>query len=96
MFADAFESMIYVTTNEGETFNSYAIPADPRTLKVHPTLSRWILGYDVVEVKCAVIIWMFVKTVITMMITLQPHIINSLADINIQADIHQPSKDQIL
>ena len=56
MFADAYAPMIYVTTNEGETFNVYTIPADPRTLKVHPTLARWILGHDVLQVNSAVII----------------------------------------
>ena len=51
IFADAFDRMIYVTTDEGETFSWYTIPADPRTLKVHPTLALWILGYDALQVR---------------------------------------------
>ena len=44
MFADTSKSAIYITTDEGETFRSYDIPVDPRTLKIHPTMTGWILG----------------------------------------------------
>ena len=44
MFADTSRSTIYVTTDEGDTFRSYSIPVDPRTLKIHPTMPGWILG----------------------------------------------------
>ena len=46
MFADTSRSMIYVTTDEGETFRSYSIPVNPRTLKIHPSMPGWILGHD--------------------------------------------------
>ena len=52
MFADARSSKIYVTTNEGDTFRSYSIPVDPRTLKVHPTMTGWILGHGHYQVLC--------------------------------------------
>ena len=48
--------MIYVTTDKGETFRSYNIPVDPRTLKVHPTMPGWILGHDsyqVIAINCS-------------------------------------------
>lgn len=67
IFADAFTSVIYVSTDEGETFNLYTIPADPKTLKVHPTLARWILGYDASQVKCAVMIRAFYHCTISKM-----------------------------
>ena len=46
MFADTSRSTLYVTTDEGETFRSYSIPVNPRTLKIHPTMPGWILGHD--------------------------------------------------
>ena len=46
MFADDERSTIYVTTDEGETFSTYNVPVDPRTLKIHPTMPGWILGHD--------------------------------------------------
>ena len=46
MFADDERSTIYVTTDEGETFSSYNVPVNPRTLKIHPTMPGWILGHD--------------------------------------------------
>ena len=52
MFADARSSKIYVTTDEGDTFRSYSIPVDPRTLKVHPTMTGWILGHGRYQVLC--------------------------------------------
>ena len=46
MFADTSRSTLYVTTDEGETFRSYSIPVNPKTLKIHPTMPGWILGHD--------------------------------------------------
>ena len=46
MFADTSRWTIYVTTDEGANFTSYNIPVDPKILKIHPTMTGWILGYD--------------------------------------------------
>ena len=43
MFADEIRETLYVTTDEGETFTTYATPVNPRTLKVHPTKPGWII-----------------------------------------------------
>ena len=44
MFADASSFMIYITTNEGDTFTMYTIPVDPKRLQIHPTMPGWLLG----------------------------------------------------
>ena len=51
IFAEDARRMIYVTTDEGETFNSYNIPVDPTTIKPHPTMTGWILGHDSAQVQ---------------------------------------------
>lgn len=42
---------IYVTTDEGESFSTYDILVDPKTLKLHPTLAGWVLGHDPDQVR---------------------------------------------
>ena len=51
IFTDANNRRIYVTTNEGATFITRTIPVDPQTLKPHPTMPGWILGYDPYQVQ---------------------------------------------
>ena len=50
IFVDASGSMIYVTTDEGETFTVRSVPVDPKTMKMHPTMLGWILGHDPYQV----------------------------------------------
>ena len=54
--------MIYVTSDEGETFSSYNIPVNPRTLKIHPTMPGWILGHDQHQVISSCIMQLIVQT----------------------------------
>ena len=54
--------MIYITSDEGETFSSYNIPVNPRTLKIHPTMPGWILGHDHHQVISSCIMQLIVQT----------------------------------
>ena len=63
MFADATESRIYVTTDEGATFVTYNnISVNPMTLKIHPTMPGWILGHDQHQVISSCIMQLIVRT----------------------------------
>jgi len=43
---DDNKQMIYVSTDEGVSYNARTIPVDQKSLRIHPTKNGWMLGVD--------------------------------------------------